>query len=83
LHISATKARKIVDKILAKPEYLPNSLQTSAIPIFEPPEKEETLILDFMLDFEDELFIEYGNTSNYYSIRKPRSLKNHHSKKNL
>jgi hypothetical protein len=58
LHISTTKARKILDKILAdkepleedpleeesqiaKPEYLPNPLQTSAIPIFEPSEKGE------------------------------------------
>jgi hypothetical protein len=28
-----------------------------------------------MLDFEDELFIEYGNILNYYSVRKPQELK--------
>jgi hypothetical protein len=28
-----------------------------------------------MLDFEDELFTEYGNTSRYYSIRKPYKFK--------
>jgi hypothetical protein len=33
---------------------------------------EEILILDFMLEFEDELFAEYGNTSNYYVMRKPQ-----------
>jgi hypothetical protein len=93
LHISTTKARKILDKILvdkeepskedpleeesqiAKPEYLPNPLQTSFIPISEPPKKEETPISDFILDFDDELFIEYRNTSNYYSIRKPQKPK--------
>jgi hypothetical protein len=25
-----------------------------------------------MLEFEDELFDEYGNTSNYYIMRKPQ-----------
>jgi hypothetical protein len=52
-----------------------NPLQTSAIPIFDPLEKEETPISDFILDFEDELFIKYGNTSNYYSVRKPTEPK--------
>jgi hypothetical protein len=28
-----------------------------------------------MLDFEDALFTEYGNTLNYYSVRKPHELK--------
>jgi hypothetical protein len=90
LHISATKARKILDKILAdKPKEPPeeNPLeeesqiaeskllsyppQTSAIPIFELPKKEETPISNFILDFEDELFTKYGNTLIYYSVRKP------------
>jgi hypothetical protein len=94
LHISAKKAKKNLDKILAdkpeeppeenslekesqiaKPKFLPYPPQTSAIPIFEPPEKEETPISDFMLDFKDELFVEYENTSNYYSIRKPQKPK--------
>jgi hypothetical protein len=56
---------------LAEPESLPEPSLTSAIPDPEPPEKEETLISDFMLEFEDELFDEYGNTSNYYVTRKP------------
>jgi hypothetical protein len=86
LHISTKKARKILDKILvdkpkepleensleeesqiAEPELLPYPSQTSVIPISEPPKKEETPILDFML--------EYGNTSNYYSIRRPQKPK--------
>jgi hypothetical protein len=90
LHISATKARKILDKILAdkpeepskenpleeesqitEPKLLSYPPQTSAIPISELPKKEETPILDFILDFKDELFTEYANTSNYYLVRKP------------
>jgi hypothetical protein len=41
---------------IAKPESLSNPSPTSAIPNPEPPEKEETPISDFMLEFEDELF---------------------------
>jgi hypothetical protein len=63
---------------LAKPESIPEPSPTLAISDLEPPEKEKTLISDFMLEFEDELFDEYGNTSNYYVMRKPRSLENHH-----
>jgi len=49
---------------IAKPEPLHNPSLTSSIPNPKPLEKEETPILDFMLEFEDELFDEYGNTSN-------------------
>jgi hypothetical protein len=102
LHLSAPKARKILDQIrtdkpkepseensleeesqIAKPESLLNPPQPSAIPISEPPEKEETPLLDFMLDFDDELFTEYENTLNYYSIRKPHELKKSSLYKNL
>ena len=41
---------------IAEPESLPDPSPTSAIPNPEPPEKEETLISDFMLEFKDELF---------------------------
>jgi len=68
---------KVVDKKLleeepqiAKLELFPNPSPTLAIPNHEPLEKEETPILDFMLEFEDELFDEYGNTSNYHPIKK-------------
>jgi hypothetical protein len=53
---------------IAKLEPLPNPSQISAIPN---PEKEETLISDFMLEFEDERFAKYENTSNYHTMRKP------------
>ena len=56
---------------IAKPESLPNPSPTLAIPNPEPPEKEETPILDFKLEFEDELFDEYGDTSNYHTMRRP------------
>ena len=56
---------------IAEPELLPNPSPTSAVPNLEPLKKEETPILDFMLEFEDELFDEYGNTSNYHTMRRP------------
>ena len=56
---------------IAEPELFPNPSPTSAIPNREPPEKEKTPILDFMLEFEDELFDEYGDTSNYHTMRRP------------
>ena len=56
---------------IAKPELLPTPPQTLVIPNPEPPEKEETTILDFMLEFEYKLFVEYGNISNYHTMRRP------------
>jgi hypothetical protein len=50
---------------LDEPESLPEPSPTLAILDPEPPKKEETPILDFLLEFEDELFDEYGNTLNY------------------
>jgi hypothetical protein len=60
---------------IAKPESLSNPPQSLAISISEPPKREETPLFDFMLYFEDKLFTEYGNTSNYYSVRKPQEPK--------
>ena len=57
---------------IAEPESLLDPSPTSAIPNPEPPEKEETPISDFMLEFEDELFTECGNTLNYHTMRKPQ-----------
>jgi len=51
---------------------LPDPSPTSAVSNPEPPKKEETPILDFMLEFEDELFDEYRNTSNYHTMRRPQ-----------
>ena len=56
---------------IAKPEPLPHPSPTSAVPNPEPLEKEKTLISDFMLEFEDELFDEYENTLNYHTMRSP------------
>ena len=55
---------------IAEPESLPDPSPTSAIPNPEPPKKEEIPISDFMLEFEDELFDENGNTSNYHTMRR-------------
>jgi hypothetical protein len=32
--------------------------------------------LDFMLEFEDELFDDYGNTLKYHMMKKPQEYKN-------
>jgi hypothetical protein len=54
-----------------EPESLLDPSPTLAILDPEPPKKKETPILDFMLKLEDELFTEYGNTSNYHTMRRP------------
>ena len=56
---------------IAEPESLLDPSPTSAVPNPEPPKKEKTPISDFMLEFEDGLFDEYGNTSNYHTMRRP------------
>ena len=63
------------EPLIAKPEPLPDPSPTFAILDLEPLEKEETPSSDFMLDFEDELFNEYGNISNYHTMRRPRKSK--------
>jgi hypothetical protein len=88
MHVSTKQGRSILIKILADlPEEREKLLEepqlaeheslvklspTLAILDPEPLEKEETLILDFMLEFEDELFDEYRNTMNYYVMSKPQ-----------
>jgi hypothetical protein len=58
---------------IAKPEILPEPSQPLALAILdpEPPKEEESPISDFMLEFEDELFDNYGNTSKYHMMKKP------------
>jgi hypothetical protein len=60
---------------IAEPEILPEPSQPLAIAIAildpEPPKEEKTPISDFMLEFEDELFDDYGNTSKYHMMKKP------------
>jgi hypothetical protein len=57
---------------------LPEPSQPLALAILdlEPPKEEETLILDFILEFEDELFNDYGNTSKYHMMKKHQEYKN-------
>jgi hypothetical protein len=89
LHLSIQEARKLLDKILidklplepeqnsigeespvAEPKILPEPSQPLADLNSEPL---VTPVLDFMLDFEDELYADYRNTSKYR--RKPRKTK--------
>jgi hypothetical protein len=84
LHVSLKKSRSILDQILsseldnilevepkvAKANILPDIPSTSAIPSSEQ-EKEEILFPDFMLDIKPDLFADFENVMNYYSIKKP------------
>ena len=56
---------------IAELELLPNPSPALVVLDFEPPEMEETPISDFILEFKDELLDEYGNTSNYHTMRRP------------
>jgi hypothetical protein len=67
---------------IVKPEFLLEPSQPLAILDPEPPE-EETPILDLMLEFRDELFNEYRNTSNYHMMSKPQESRNPPSIKSL
>jgi hypothetical protein len=51
---------------------MPNPSQPLAVLI---PDEEETPVSDFIFEFEDEYFTEFGNTSNYHTVRKPQSSK--------
>jgi hypothetical protein len=57
---------------LAEPESLSEPSPTLAIPDLKPLGKEKTPISNFMLEFEDKLFVKYGNTLNYHVMRKPQ-----------
>jgi hypothetical protein len=84
LHVSLEKARSILDQILsseldnilevepqvAEANSLPDISSTSAILSHEQ-EKEEISFPDFMLDIEPDLFADFGNVMNHYSIKKP------------
>jgi hypothetical protein len=88
LHLSIQEARKLIDKILIDKHPLePKENSVEESPLAEPkilpePSKPsadlnsellDTPFLDFMLDFEDELYADYGNASKYH--RKPRKTK--------
>jgi hypothetical protein len=90
LQVSSEKARSILDQILsskldnilevefqvAKANSLPNIPSTLAILSLEQ-EKEEIMFHDFMLDIEPDLFADFGNVMNHYSIKKPQKHRNH------
>jgi hypothetical protein len=61
---------------VAEENSLPNIPSTSAIPSSEQ-EEEEIPFPDFMLDIEPDLFFNFGNVMNYYSIKKPHNHHNH------
>jgi hypothetical protein len=54
---------------VAEASTLPDTPSTSAIPCSKP--QEETLFLDFTLDIEPNIFVDFENVLNYYSIKKP------------
>jgi hypothetical protein len=49
---------------------LPDIPYTSAI-LSPKQEKEEIMFPGFMLDIEPDLFVDFGNVMNHYSIKKP------------
>jgi hypothetical protein len=63
---------------IAEPKILSEPSQPLALAILdpEPPKEEETLILDFMFEFEDEIFDDYRNTSKYHMMKKPQEYMN-------
>jgi len=87
LHVSAEKARSILDQILsseldyllevehqpqlAKTNPLPDTPSTSSNTCLEQ-EKEEIPFPEFMLDIEPNLFSEFVNVLNYHSVKRPQ-----------
>jgi hypothetical protein len=61
---------------VAKANSLPDIPSTSAI-LSSEQEEEEIPFPDFMLDIEPDLFSDFGNIMNYYSINKPQNHHNH------
>jgi hypothetical protein len=49
-------------------EIIPNPSQPLVVLI---PDEEESPVLDFIFEFEDEYFTKFSNTSIYHTIRKP------------
>jgi hypothetical protein len=58
---------------IAEPKNFPKPSQPLALAILDPKplKEEETPISDFMLEFKDELFDDYGNTLKYHMVKKP------------
>ena len=59
------------EPVIVEPEPLATPLEASTVLQVPKPLKEEEIPpLENMIEFEDELFSDFGNTSNYYAIRK-------------
>jgi hypothetical protein len=59
------------EPLIVELEPLTTPLEASTIlQVPKPPKEEEILPLENMFEFEDELYSNFGNTSNYYAIRK-------------
>jgi hypothetical protein len=57
--------------LIVEPKPLATPLEASTIlQVPEPPNEKEILPLENMSEFEDELFSDFGKTSNYYAIKK-------------
>ena len=59
------------EPMIVEPKPLATPLQASTVfQVPKPSKDEEIPPLENMFEFEDELFFDFGNTSNYYAIRK-------------
>jgi hypothetical protein len=59
------------ESVIVEPEPLTTPLKASTIlQVPEPPKEEEIPPLENILEFKDELFSDFGNTTNYFAIRK-------------
>lgn len=57
--------------MIVEPEPLATPLEASTIlQVPEPPKEEEISPSEAMFEFEKDLFSNFGNTSNYFAIRK-------------
>ena len=60
-----------IEPLIVEPKPLATLLEASTIlQVLKPMKEEEILALENMIEFEDVLFSNFGNTLNYYTIRK-------------
>jgi len=66
------------EPLIVEPEPLTTPLEASTIlQVLEPPKEEEILLSENRFEFEEDLFSNFGNTSNYYAIRKSSAPNQH------
>ena len=57
--------------MIVEPEHLTTPLEASTVlQVPKPPKEEEICPFENILEFEEDLFSDFGNASNYYAIRK-------------